>query len=77
MCFQEANQVGALDLGYTPGVESIKAAKPSVLFMLGADAGSISRDDLSPDTTVVYIGMYLISIFSILLIPLMIEENTR
>lgn len=53
---REANQVGALDLGYTPGVESIKAAKPSVLFMLGADAGSISRDDLSPDTTVVYIG---------------------
>lgn len=52
----EASQVGALDIGLTPGAAAIKALKPSVVFMLGADAGSVAREDLAPDALVVYIG---------------------
>lgn len=51
-----ASQVGALDIGYKAGVSSVKAQKPKVLFLLGADEGQISRSDLPKDAFVVYQG---------------------
>lgn len=53
---QVASQVGALDIGYKPGVADIRSKPPKVLFLLGADEGTISRSDLPPDTFVVYQG---------------------
>jgi len=53
---QVASQVAALDLGYTPGVAEIHNNPPKVLFLLGADEGAISREDLSEDTIVIYMG---------------------
>lgn len=51
-----ASQVAALDLGYKAGVASIKADKPDVLYLMGADAGVISRADLPKDCFVIYQG---------------------
>lgn len=51
-------QVAALDLGYKPGVDHIRNAKPKLLFALGADAGAITRDQLPKDCSVVYIGTH-------------------
>ncbi|CAL1538782.1 unnamed protein product [Lymnaea stagnalis] len=53
---QSASQVGALDLGYQPGVQAVKTVKPQVLFMLGADAASFKRQDLCYNATIIYIG---------------------
>jgi len=58
MLHREANQVGALDLGYTPGVEALVDNKPSVVFMMGADSGAVSRNNLGTNTTVIYIGSH-------------------
>lgn len=54
-----ASQVAALDLGYTPGVASIRDSQPKVLFMLGADEGAITRDDIPKDCFVIYLGEYV------------------
>ncbi|XP_056392418.1 NADH-ubiquinone oxidoreductase 75 kDa subunit, mitochondrial [Hyla sarda] len=51
-----ASQVAALDLGYKPGVEAIRKNPPKVLFLLGADAGCITRQDLPKDCFIVYQG---------------------
>ncbi|XP_012691138.1 NADH-ubiquinone oxidoreductase 75 kDa subunit, mitochondrial [Clupea harengus] len=51
-----ASQVAALDLGYQPGVEAIRKAKPKVLFLLGADSGCITRQDLPKDSFIIYQG---------------------
>merc|ERR1719369_370211 len=51
-----ASQVAALDLGYTPGAEAVRDMKPEVLFMLGADEGVITREDVTEDCFVVYLG---------------------
>lgn len=51
-----ASQVAALDLGYKPGVEAIRNAPPKVLFLLGADAGCITRQDLPKDSFIIYQG---------------------
>jgi len=51
-----ASQVAALDLGWKAGVSELKAAKPKVLWLLGADAGVISRNDLPDDCFVIYQG---------------------
>ncbi|XP_055361238.1 NADH-ubiquinone oxidoreductase 75 kDa subunit, mitochondrial-like isoform X2 [Betta splendens] len=51
-----ASQVAALDLGYKPGVEAIRKNPPKVLFLLGADAGCITRQDLPKDTIIIYQG---------------------
>ncbi|XP_042566686.1 NADH-ubiquinone oxidoreductase 75 kDa subunit, mitochondrial-like isoform X2 [Clupea harengus] len=51
-----ASQVAALDLGYKPGVEAIRQDPPKVLFLLGADAGCITRQDLPKDCFVIYQG---------------------
>ncbi len=51
-----ANQVAALDLGYKPGVDAIRKNPPKVLFLLGADAGCITRADLPKDSFIIYQG---------------------
>lgn len=55
MC-RVASQVAALDLGYKPGVEAVRKNPPKVLFLLGADAGCITRADLPKDTFIIYQG---------------------
>ena len=49
-----ASQVAALDLGYKPGMAEVREAKPKVLWLLGADAGAISREELPADCFVIY-----------------------
>merc|ERR1712241_938906 len=44
-----ASQVAALDIGYKAGTAAIKEQKPQVLFLLGADAGAVTRADLPED----------------------------
>ncbi|CAB1328535.1 unnamed protein product, partial [Coregonus sp. 'balchen'] len=56
LCQQVASQVAALDLGYKPGVEAIRKNPPKVLFLLGADAGCITRQDLAKDSFIIYQG---------------------
>ncbi|XP_032424578.1 NADH-ubiquinone oxidoreductase 75 kDa subunit, mitochondrial isoform X1 [Xiphophorus hellerii] len=51
-----ASQVAALDLGYKPGVDSILKNPPKMLFLLGADAGCITRQDLAKDSLIIYQG---------------------
>ncbi|XP_030846441.1 NADH-ubiquinone oxidoreductase 75 kDa subunit, mitochondrial [Strongylocentrotus purpuratus] len=51
-----ASQVAALDIGYKAGVDHIRESKPKVLFLLGADEGTITRDDLPQDCFIVYQG---------------------
>ncbi|KAK8719088.1 hypothetical protein OTU49_014252 [Cherax quadricarinatus] len=51
-----ASQVAALDLGYTPGVTDICNHPPKVLYLLGADEGAITRDQLPKDMLVIYQG---------------------
>jgi len=51
-----ASQVAALDIGYKASVSSIKEQKPDVLFLLGADAGMVTRADLSENCFVIYQG---------------------
>lgn len=51
-----ASQVAALDLGYKAGVEAIRKSPPKVLFLLGADAGCITRQDLPKDSMIIYQG---------------------
>nr|XP_022305803.1 NADH-ubiquinone oxidoreductase 75 kDa subunit, mitochondrial-like [Crassostrea virginica]XP_022305805.1 NADH-ubiquinone oxidoreductase 75 kDa subunit, mitochondrial-like [Crassostrea virginica] len=51
-----ASQVAALDLGYKAGVDYIRKNPPKVLFLLGADEGVISRDDLPKDCFIIYQG---------------------
>lgn len=49
-----ASQVAALDLGWKAGVSDVRAAKPKVLWLLGADAGTITREDLPADCFIIY-----------------------
>lgn len=51
-----ASQVAALDVGYKAGVEEVLAAGPKVLFLLGADSGTINKDNIPKDCLVVYQG---------------------
>jgi len=51
-----ASQVAALDLGYGAGVAEVVAAKPKVLWLLGADSGALKREDLPEDCFVIYQG---------------------
>lgn len=51
-----ASQVAALDLGYKAGVDYIRQNPPKVLFMLGADEGVLTRDDLPKDCFIIYQG---------------------
>ena len=47
-------------------MDAIRESPPSVLFLLGADGGTISRNDLPKDAFIVYIGMKLLVIFVLL-----------
>lgn len=51
--------MAALDLGYKPGVETIRKNAPKVLFLLGADAGCITRQDLPKESVIIYQGQQL------------------
>ncbi|XP_047992886.1 NADH-ubiquinone oxidoreductase 75 kDa subunit, mitochondrial [Leguminivora glycinivorella] len=51
-----ASQVAALDIGYQPGVDAALAAGPKVVYLLGADAGVVTRDKLPKDAIVIYQG---------------------
>ncbi|KAM3854453.1 NADH-ubiquinone oxidoreductase 75 kDa subunit, mitochondrial isoform 3-T4 [Vipera latastei] len=51
-----ASQVAALDLGYKPGVDAIRKNPPKVLYLLGADAGCITRQDLPRNCLIIYQG---------------------
>lgn len=51
-----ASQVAALDLGYKPGVEAVRKNPPKVLFLLGADGGCVTRQDLPKDCFIIYQG---------------------
>lgn len=53
-----AAQVGALDVGYKAGVKAALKSQPKVLFLLNADAGKVTRDQLPKDCFVVYIGSH-------------------
>lgn len=54
--YRIASQVAALDLGYKPGVDAIRRNPPKVLFLLGADGGCITRQDLPKDCFIIYQG---------------------
>ncbi|NXY64838.1 NDUS1 oxidoreductase, partial [Callaeas wilsoni] len=51
-----ASQVAALDLGFKPGVEAIRKTPPKLLYLLGADSGCITREDLPKDCFIIYQG---------------------
>ncbi|XP_026563577.1 NADH-ubiquinone oxidoreductase 75 kDa subunit, mitochondrial isoform X1 [Pseudonaja textilis] len=51
-----ASQVAALDLGYKPGVDGIRKNPPKVLYLLGADAGCITQQDLPKNCLIIYQG---------------------
>lgn len=48
--------MAALDLGYKLGVDAIRMNPPKVLFLLGADAGCITRQDLPKESLIIYQG---------------------
>jgi len=49
-----ASQVAALDVGYKAGVQAVRQAKPEVLYLLGADAGAVSRADIAEGGFIIY-----------------------
>ncbi|KAJ8715184.1 hypothetical protein PYW08_005165 [Mythimna loreyi] len=51
-----ASQVAALDIGYQPGVGKVLQDGPQVVYLLGADSGVVSRDQLPKGATVIYQG---------------------
>ncbi|XP_061379204.1 NADH-ubiquinone oxidoreductase 75 kDa subunit, mitochondrial [Danaus plexippus] len=51
-----ASQVAAMDLGYKPGVGEMLQEGPKVVFLLGADAGVVTREALPKDCVVIYQG---------------------
>ena len=53
---QVASQVGALDLGYSAGVDSLKADPPKLVVMLQADEGKVTREMLGDECSIIYIG---------------------
>ena len=56
LLFQVASQVAALDLGYQAGVQSIREKTPRLLYLMGADAGTVDRSNLAKDSFVIYQG---------------------
>jgi len=50
--------VGAFDVGYQPGLQRVLQGQPKVLFLLNADSGKLTRDQLPKDCFVVYIGSH-------------------
>lgn len=56
MLQRTASQTAALDIGYQPGVGKALQDGPQVVYLLGADSGVISRDQLPKDAVVIYQG---------------------
>jgi NADH dehydrogenase (ubiquinone) Fe-S protein 1 len=48
--------VAALDLGYIAGVDYIRQNPPKVLYLLGADEGALTKEDIPKDCFVIYQG---------------------
>ncbi|KAH9523622.1 NADH dehydrogenase Fe-S protein subunit 1 ndufs1 [Bulinus truncatus] len=59
---KNASQVGALDLGYQAGITGLKAQQSELIFLLGADAGVVSREKINPSATIIYIGKHILII---------------
>lgn len=59
-----ASQVAALDLGYCPGAQKLRDAKPKVLYMLGADEGMVTKSDL-PNSFIIYQGNFFTSMHNL------------
>lgn len=65
-----------MDLGYKAGVDAIRKNPPKILFLLGADAGCITRADLPKDSLIIYQGTdthththsQSVSVFAVLII---------
>jgi len=51
-----AGQVAALDLGYMANAAAVRDMKPEVVYLLGADSGAISKEDLPEGAFVIYQG---------------------
>ncbi|KFM81932.1 hypothetical protein X975_02652, partial [Stegodyphus mimosarum] len=51
-----ANQVAALDIGYKSCPEKLEKNRPKFLYLLGADEGLISKENIPGDCFVVYQG---------------------
>ncbi|KJH52329.1 NADH dehydrogenase, G subunit [Dictyocaulus viviparus] len=51
-----AGQVGALDIGYHAGTAGIRKKPVRFLYLLGADEGKVTRQNLDPSAFVVYQG---------------------
>lgn len=52
-----ASQVGALDVGYKPGVAAIRKKPIRFLYLFGADEGRVTRSNLDSDAFIVYQGL--------------------
>jgi len=53
-----ASQVAALDLGYKAGVQALRDNPPRVLYLLGADEQTVTREQLPKDSFVIYQGSH-------------------
>ncbi|CAI4222762.1 unnamed protein product [Auanema sp. JU1783] len=53
---QWAGQVGALDVGYQAGTAALRKKPVKFLYLLGADEGKVTRNNLDPGAFVVYQG---------------------
>uniref|UniRef100_A0A158P751 NADH-ubiquinone oxidoreductase 75 kDa subunit, mitochondrial n=1 Tax=Angiostrongylus cantonensis TaxID=6313 RepID=A0A158P751_ANGCA len=53
---QWAGQVGALDVGYQAGTAAIRKKPIKFLYLLGADEGKVTRQNLDPSAFIVYQG---------------------
>ncbi|CAJ0939428.1 unnamed protein product, partial [Mesorhabditis belari] len=51
-----ANQTGALDIGYKPGTSAIRKKPVKFLYLLDADEGAVTKQNLDPGAFVVYQG---------------------
>ncbi|XP_067125344.1 NADH-ubiquinone oxidoreductase 75 kDa subunit, mitochondrial isoform X2 [Centruroides vittatus] len=51
-----ASQVAALDIGYKPGIQYIRDNPPNVLYLLGADEGIITKNDIPENCFIIFQG---------------------
>ena len=50
--------MAALDLGYMANAAAVRDMKPEVVYLLGADSGAISKEDLPEGAFVIYQVFY-------------------
>lgn len=58
MLQRTASAVGSLDVGYSPDVQAALKSNPKVLFLLGADASVLTREQIPKDCFVIYQGTH-------------------